>query len=155
MYSEKIFLGKSSCFKWLLSFQYDRCCFENITASVRNFFGDWCSEIYRKKVRWQNWMAANFNARKMYSTIERMEWLRVFYRDNYSTFERTHTWNQLFSEINILLVKELLKQWLTTSSPVKINTVPFKEWMTAILLVKKKRRYYTTSKDEWLEWWNK
>ena len=104
----------------------------------KKFFGDWCSEIYWKKVRWQNWMAANFNARKMYSTIERMEWLRVFYRDNYSTFERTHTWNQLFSEINILLVKELLKQWLTTSSPVKINTVPFKEWMTAILLVKKK-----------------
>ena len=30
------------------------------------------------------------------------------------------------------MLKELLKQWLTASSPVKINTVPLKEWMTAM-----------------------
>ena len=42
-----------------------------------------------------------------------------------------------FFEINILLLKELLKQWLTASSPVKINTAPFKEWMNSILSVTK------------------
>ena len=34
-----------------------------------------------------------------------------------------HSSSQLFLEINILLLKELLKQWMTASSPVKINTV--------------------------------
>ena len=33
----------------------------------------------------------------------------------------------------MLLPKELLKQRITASSPVKINAVPFKEWMTASL----------------------
>ena len=42
-----------------------------------------------------------------------------------------------FLEINTLLVKELLKKWMTGSS-VKINIVPFKEWMTAILSVTRK-----------------
>ena len=42
-----------------------------------------------------------------------------------------------FLEINTLLVKELLKKWMTGSS-VKINIVPFKECMTAILSVTKK-----------------
>ena len=48
--------------------------------------------------------------------------------------ERIRT--NFFLEINILLLKELLKQWMTTaSSPVKIYTVHFKEWITAILSV--------------------
>ena len=42
-----------------------------------------------------------------------------------------------FFEINILLLKELMKQWMTARSPVKINTVTFKEWMTATLSVTK------------------
>ena len=42
-----------------------------------------------------------------------------------------------FFEINILLLKELLKEWLTASFPVKINTAPFKEWMNSILSVTK------------------
>ena len=44
-----------------------------------------------------------------------------------------------FLEINILLIKELLKQQMTASSPVKINTVLFKEWMTVILSVTKEK----------------
>ena len=35
------------------------------------------------------------------------------------------------------MLKELLKQWMSKSSPVKMNTVPFKEWVTAILSVTK------------------
>ena len=35
---EKYFLRKSSCSKWLLSLQYNRCCFENIAALMRSFF---------------------------------------------------------------------------------------------------------------------
>ena len=31
-----------------------------------------------------------------------------------------------FLEINILLLKELLKQWMTAGSSVKINAVPMK-----------------------------
>ena len=33
----------------------------------------------------------------------------------------------------MLLPKELIKQGITASSPVKTNAVPFKEWMTASL----------------------
>ena len=64
--------------------------------------------------------------------------LRVFYRNNYSKSERTHSWNQHFLEINLLLLKELLKQWVIASSPVKMNTVPFKGWMIAILFETKR-----------------
>ena len=45
--------------------------------------------------------------------------------------------SNFFGGINILLLKELLKQWLTGSSPVKIHTGPLKEWMTTILSVTK------------------
>ena len=38
-------------------------------------------------------------------------------------------------EIKIVLLREILKQWMTASSPIKINAEPFKEWMTAILSV--------------------
>ena len=37
----------------------------------------------------------------------------------------------------MLLLKELLRQWMTASSPVKTNVVHFKEWMTAFLSVTK------------------
>ena len=40
-------------------------------------------------------------------------------------------------KLQYLLLKELLKQWMTASSPVKINIVPFKEWMNAKLTVRK------------------
>ena len=40
-------------------------------------------------------------------------------------------------KLQYLLLKELLKQWMTASSPVKINIVPFKEWINAILTVTK------------------
>ena len=37
----------------------------------------------------------------------------------------------------MVLLKERLKHWMTTSFPVKINREHFKEWMTAILSVTK------------------
>ena len=37
----------------------------------------------------------------------------------------------------MVLLKELLKQWMTATPPVKINTVPFKEWMATILSMTK------------------
>ena len=89
-------------------------------------------------------MAANFNVRKMYSAVERID--DCIYSNR--TFEKTHSWNQLSLEINILLLKELIKQWMTASSPVKINIVPFKEWISAIPSVKNR---YTTSRDERLQ----
>ena len=45
---KKIFSRKSSYFKWLLSFQYNRSCSENISMKSL-FHGDWCSEIGWKK----------------------------------------------------------------------------------------------------------
>ena len=36
------------------------------------------------------------------------------------------------------MIKELLKQKMIASSPVKITTLPFKEWMTPILSMTKK-----------------
>ena len=40
-------------------------------------------------------------------------------------------------QLQYLLPKELLKQRMTASSPVKINIVPFNEWFNAILTVAK------------------
>ena len=46
--------------------------------------------------------------------------------------ERTVETN--FLEINMLLLKRLLKQWMTARFPVKINTVSFKKWITQLFL---------------------
>ena len=78
---ENVLLSKSRCSKQLgilkknLSakishFHYNQCCSGNIAASIISLFhDDWCSEIRWKKVHWQNWTAANFNPRKMHSTV--------------------------------------------------------------------------------------
>ena len=68
---------------------------------------------------------------------QKNRWLQVFYRNNHKTFESTHSRNQPFLKINILLLEERPKQWMTASSPVKIYKEYFKEWMTAILSVTK------------------
>ena len=71
----------------------------------------------------QNLMAADVYSEKC--TVRLKE---VFYRNSYSAFD------QLFFEINILLLKELLKQWIIiVTSPIKIKTAPFKEWMSVHL----------------------
>ena len=41
-----------------------------------------------------------------------------------------------------MLLKELLKKWMTVRSPVQINTVYFKEWVTATLSVTKQISYF-------------
>ena len=58
-------------------------------------------------------------------------WKQLQYLSKNAWFETT------FLEIKLVLQELLLKQWMTVSSPVKINTVPFKEWMTAIVSVTK------------------
>ena len=61
-------------------------------------------------------------------------WLWVFYRNkNIVTLKERISWNQLFLKIKLPLLKELPNQWKAAISHVKINTVPTKEWMTAIL----------------------
>ena len=45
---------------------------------------------------------------------------------------------------NIPLLKELLKQSMIASSPIKVDTVPFKDCFFD-------RSIYTTSKDGWLQ----
>ena len=37
----------------------------------------------------------------------------------------------------MVLLQEILKQWMIASSPIKINTEPFKEWRTNILFMAK------------------
>ena len=60
--------------KWLLSFQYNQCCSENIAALIRILFhGDWCFQIQGKKVRLEKGMIAGFNVRKIYSAVERVD----------------------------------------------------------------------------------
>ena len=86
-------------------------------------------------------MTANFIVRKIYSVVERMDGC------DYS-FEiiivitvplKEHITEAIFFfvETNVLLLKELLKQWMTARSPVKLNTLSLKEWMTATLSVTK------------------
>ena len=40
-------------------------------------------------------------------------------------------------QLQYLLMKELLKQWMTASSPGRINIVPFKEWINATFTMTK------------------
>ena len=72
----------------------------------------------------------------MYSTIERMDGCKYSVEIIIATLKERMS-KFFFFEINILLLKELLKQRTTASSPVKINIVHFKELMTAILSVTK------------------
>ena len=67
-------------------------------------------------------MAVSFNVRKMFSNIETM--------DGCKNSEETvivplneRIVGTLFFKINILLLKELLKQQMTAASSVKINTL--------------------------------
>ena len=55
----------------------------------------------------------------------------------HSTVERMDGCEYSKKQLHYLLLKELFKQWVTASSPVKINMVPFKKWMNAILTVTK------------------
>ena len=148
-----MFLRKSSCFNWLLSFQYNRCYSENIAASIRKLFhGDSCSEIRWKKVRWQNWMAVNFNVRKMYSTFERMDGCEHSIEIIRVTLKECIARTNFFW--NILLLKELLQQWMTATffCQNKYSTLLMDDCHSFL-----DKNRYTTSKDGWLqlEWWNK
>ena len=67
----------------------------------------------------------------------------------HSTVERMDDWEYSKKQYVVPLLKELLKPWITAISPVKINTLPSKEWMTANVTVTKNR--YTTSRDGWLQ----
>ena len=100
------------------------------------FHGVWCPEIHRKKVRWQNWTAANFNVRKMYSAFERMDGCESSIEITMVPLNKRIAGTNPFLEINILLLTAeritVLKQ-----SSVKLNIVLFKEWMTVILSVTK------------------
>ena len=84
---QKTFLRKSSCFKWLLSFQYNRWCSENIASPIRSLF--------RWLVFW-NTLKESAVAKKNIECRWKNGWLFVFFRNNYSTSERKHNWNQLF-----------------------------------------------------------
>ena len=54
-----------------------------------------------------------------------------------STVERMDACEYSKKQLRYLLLKEFLKQWMTASSHVKINTVSFKGWMNAILTATK------------------
>ena len=124
---KKSFQQKSSCFKWLLSFQFNRFWSKNRAASTRSLYhNDLCSEIRWRKVQYENWIAANFNVRKMYSTAERINdcehSAKIILEPLKERIDRT----KLFGNKE-LLMKELLKQWKNASSPVKTNPVPYKQ----------------------------
>ena len=77
-------MKKSFCDNLL--FHYNQCCSGNIAASIVSLFhGDCCSEIRWKKVPWPNWIAGNFNIRKMHSNVERMG-VCEYSKNNYSTY---------------------------------------------------------------------
>ena len=87
-------------------------------------------------------MAASFNVRKMYSTFEKIDGCE--YSIETIIFEKTHSWNQLLLQINILLLKELVKQWMTKSScQNKYNT------LQRMYDCSKSR--YISSRHEWLQ----
>ena len=76
------------------------------------------------------------NVRKMYSTVERMDGCE-YSIEIIIVPSREHTaGTNVFLEIKILLLKEILKQSMAASS-VRIITVTFKEWINVILSVTK------------------
>ena len=75
-------------------------------------------------------MTASFNRRKLYNTFERIDVCQHSLEIIIVPLKERFTETKFFLEINILLLKKLLKQWMTARSLVKINTVSFKEWMT-------------------------
>ena len=75
-------------------------------------------------------MAANFNVGKIFSTVERMLCCKVSIEINIVSLKEPAFFGNAHTTSEILL-----KQWVTLRSPVKINTVSFKEWMTATLFV--------------------
>ena len=80
-------------------------------------------------------MTTNFYARKIYSVVERMDGCE--YLEIIVPLKEHITEVIFFKKINILLLKELLQQWMTARSPVKLNTLSLKEWVTAALFVTK------------------
>ena len=81
-------------------------------------------------------MTANFNIRKICSTVERIDVYEHSLEIIIVPLKERITETNLFLGINILLLKKVLKQWMTARSLVKIITVFFKDWMTATLSVK-------------------
>ena len=80
-------------------------------------------------------MTATFNIRKKYSTVERIDVYEHSIEIIIVPLKERATETNLFLEINILLMKKVLKQWMTARSLVKIITVSFQDWMTATLSV--------------------
>ena len=80
-------------------------------------------------------MTASFNRRKLYNTFERIDVCQHSLEIIIVPLKERFTETKLFLEKNILLLKKLLKQWMTARSLVKKNTVSFREWMTATLSV--------------------
>ena len=69
---DNLVFWKKSLFK-NLSFHFNQCCPGNIVVLMISLFHcDWCPELCWKKVRLPNWIAVNFNIRKMHSTVKRM-----------------------------------------------------------------------------------
>ena len=66
-------------------------------------------------------MATNFNIRKMYSTVGKMDGCESSIEMIVVPLKERIAVIDFFLETNILLLKELLKQWMTAASSVKIN----------------------------------
>ena len=64
-----------------------------------------------------------------------------------------HSWNQFFLETNIILPKELLKEWMTAKSLEKMNTLQITDDCHSFWY----KNRYVTSRDRWLQsgWLNK
>ena len=97
----------------------------NIAASIISFFrGDWCSDIRWKKVRWPNWIAANFNVRKkvqdrLKESLRSCKNLSIL-KNNYSTYCRI---TQTMDDCKFSCQEKTI--------------VRFKAWMSAVLTVPK------------------
>lgn len=130
-------LRKNICFKWLLSFWYNRCCSENIVAFIISLLhGDWCSETHwRKSVTKSEWLLASEKC----TVPLKNEWLWVFFRNNHFTFKRTHLFRVFFGFFwNKHIAVENIAQTIDDckiSSQNKYNI--FEEWVTATLSLTK------------------
>ena len=88
-------------------------------ASIRSLFhGNWCSEIRWKKVRWKNWVTANFKVREMYNMLKELlkQWMNASFLVKINTVH--------------------FKEWMNAILFVRKSIYYFKRCMAAIRVMK-------------------
>ena len=134
---KKIFLWKSNCLEWLLLFQYDWCCSENIAALIRIcFIMTGVLKYAERNCVGQSGSLQNLTSEKC--TVPFKEWMTLsILGDNCSTYSWQNYLNNRW--LQVLLSNKM--QYLSKNERLPFSLwqkqiLYFKEWVAAITVVK-------------------